>query len=115
MGARRHPAGFRLRLNEGTPAWLKEQAARIVRHGGGVLAFYNEPLILRALTSFGYDPREVRGFANDGCWETQIPGRTHFRYFPFDSLNLLLRKTLRLGDETPAHFDSYDDLREAFR
>ncbi len=104
-----------LRLNEQTPPWLKEQAARIVRHGGGVLAFYNEPLIIRALTAFGYDAREVRGFANDGCWETQIPGRTHFRYFPFDSLNLLLRKTLRLGEATPAHFDSYADLREAYR
>ncbi len=102
-----------LRLNEQTPDWLKEKAACVVQHGGGVLAFYNEPLILDALTRFGYEEREARNFANDGCWEVQVPGKTCFGYRPFDSLKVLLSDTLRLDGE-PAHFDDYASLRAAF-
>ena len=36
-------------------------------------------------------------FANDGCWEVQIPGKTCFGYFPFDGLGLLLNDTLRIS------------------
>ena len=43
-----------VRLNDKTPAKLLDKIARVIRHGGGVVAVYNEPLILQALTNYGY-------------------------------------------------------------
>ena len=76
--------------------------------------FYNAPLVLKALTRQGYPPDEVPEFANDGCWETQIPGCTRFSYSPFDALQVLQRHTLRLDTDTPAHFDDFASLYAAY-
>ena len=62
-----------------------------MRHGGGIVAVYNEPLVIKSLTDFGYSLDEARRFANDGCWEVQVPGKTYFKYVPFDSLQILLK------------------------
>jgi len=86
-----------LRISRNTPDSLLTHAAEVMRHGGGVVALYNEPLILEALELAGYDRIEARDFANDGCWEVQIPGKTCFGYFPFDGLGLLLNDTLRIS------------------
>ena len=102
-----------VRLHENTCEQLHRKIAGVTRHGGGVVAVYNEPLIIDALTSFGYSLEEARGFANDGCWEVQIPGKTMFTYSPFDSLDILLNKVLKLST-TPAHFDNMDELYHAF-
>lgn len=102
-----------IRLNSHTPEAIKAHAARVIRHGGGVIAFYNEELILHALTDFGYSLCEARNFANDGCWEIQVPGKTHFGYIPFDGLAVLLKDTLHL-DGTPAHFDDMASLKAAY-
>jgi len=80
-----------MRLNSHTPEKLLRRIAEVMRHGGGIVALYNEPLILRALEREGYSPREARRFANDGCWEIQMPGRTNFSYSPFDGLQILNR------------------------
>lgn len=103
-----------VRISERTPPALLRRIAEVMRHGGGVVAVYNEPLILDSLVSFGYPLKEARRFANDGCWEVQIPGKTLFHYRAFDSLQLLLENTLRLSQETPAHFDSSEQLYQAF-
>jgi len=63
----------------------------VMRHGGGIVALYNEPLVLRSLMQEGYSIGEARHFANDGCWEIQIPGKTNFSYSPFDGLQILNR------------------------
>lgn len=68
--------------------------AEVIRLGGGTLAVYNEELILRSLTNSGYPLKEARKFANDGCWEVQIPGKTCFSYLPFDGLQILQQNTL---------------------
>ncbi len=78
-----------VRLNKNTSPELKRKMAEVIRHGGGVVAAYNEELILSALSDLGYPEREARTFANDGCWEVQIPGKTDFSYGPFDGLQLL--------------------------
>ncbi len=103
-----------VRINENTPERLLTRVSEVMRHGGGIIAIYNEPLILHSLTSFGYPMTEARRFANDGCWEVQIPGKTCFEYIPFDSLRILLNDTLRLNTDTPATFDSYDTLYREF-
>ncbi|MGM9624415.1 MAG: pyruvate formate lyase family protein, partial [Eubacteriales bacterium] len=73
-----------VRVGRNAPGWLTEKMAQVIRHGGGVVAMYNEDLVIGSLVGFGYDVREARRFANDGCWEVQIPGRTRFSYCPMD-------------------------------
>ena len=104
-----------VRLNERTPEKLLQRIAEVQRLGGGIVAVYNEPLIIDALVRFGYAEQDARRFANDGCWEIQIPGETCFSYLPFDVL-ALLQKTLGVTTETPpsAHED-FESLYQAFR
>lgn len=102
-----------VRLTDETEDRLYKRIAEVMRYGGGILAVYNEPLILRALTAFGYDLAEARDFANDGCWEVQIPGRTNFAYLPFDAYTMLMRDTLGIGGEHK-HFETYEELFAAY-
>lgn len=102
-----------IRVNEETDDRLLDRAARTVRYGGGIVAFYNEPLILRALTEYGYSPEEARRFANDGCWEVQVPGKTYFTYCPFDSLSILHHATLK-GYSEEVDFTDFESLMTAY-
>ncbi len=104
-----------VRVGETTPEALLTRVTEVMRHGGGIVAVYNEALVLEALAESGYPPEEARRFANDGCWEVQIPGKTLFGYHPFDSLQILLHDTLKLNTGNPASFSSYHQLYEAFR
>lgn len=102
-----------VRLNKNSPAKLLTRVAEVIRYGGGVIAVYNEDLILDALTEYGYALREARKFANDGCWEVQIPGKTYFIYGAFDGLQLLQNDVLDSYNEEK-NFESYDLLFEAY-
>ena len=103
-----------VRLNPRTPEKLLRRIAEVMRHGGGIVAIYNEPLILRALEREGYTPSEALTFANDGCWEIQMPGRTHFSYAPFDGLQIL-NKVLRVDCDGPVPaFASAEELYQAY-
>lgn len=102
-----------VRLNKNSPAKLLTRVAEVIRYGGGVIAVYNEDLILDSLTGYGYTLQEARKFANDGCWEVQIPGKTYFIYSPFDALQLLQQDVLQ-SYETEDVFDSFEKLYHAF-
>ncbi|MBQ8341720.1 MAG: hypothetical protein IJY22_05020 [Clostridia bacterium] len=101
-----------VRVNRNTDDKLLRRVAEIMRLGGGVLAVYNEELVLEALRRQGYDPVEARSFANDGCWEVQIPGKTFFCYIPFDALQTLQHKTLQ--DYGEVDFDSFEALYDRY-
>lgn len=103
-----------VRLSPDSPPELFRRVAEVQRHGGGIVAVYNQPLVLRALERQGYPAALAREFANDGCWETQIPGMTRFSYSPFDALQVLQRQTLRLDSDTPAHFEDFESLYTAY-
>lgn len=90
-----------VRLNANTPEHLYRRTAEVMRLGGGVVAVYNEDVIIPALVELGFDLRTARTFTNDGCWEIIIPGRCSFGYHPFDCMQLL-QQALGLGAETPA-------------
>ncbi len=96
-----------VRVNKNTSEKLLRRVAEVIRFGGGVVAVYNEDLVLRSLTSYGYEEKEARNFANDGCWEVQIPGKTYFTYHPFDSLQILQKTTLQSYTRS---FDSFEEL-----
>ncbi|MBQ7322601.1 MAG: hypothetical protein IJW99_10935 [Clostridia bacterium] len=103
-----------VRLNRSTDEALLRRVAEVMRYGGGILAVYNEDTVISALLKDGYDEREARKFANDGCWEVQIPGKTYFIYSPFDSLQLLQQKTLR-GYEGDVSFADFEALYSQYK
>jgi len=102
-----------IRVNGSTDEKLLRRVAEVMRHGGGVLAIYNEELVLRAMTGYGYPLAEARKFANDGCWEVQVPGKTYFTYSPFDSLAILHHTTLKDYAED-VDFGDYEALQAAY-
>ena len=102
-----------VRLNKNTPEKLYSKITKTIRHGGGVVAVYNEDLVIRAFENEGYPTEEARRFANDGCWEVQVPGATDFAYHPFDSLDLFNKAMGINGEEIPS-FDSVEEAYSAF-
>ena len=102
-----------VRVNKNTDEHLLRRVAEVMRYGGGILAIYNEDLVLDALKKDGYPEKEVWKFANDGCWEVQIPGKTYFAYIPIDSLRTLQEKTLR-GYSTEVDFADFESLYKAY-
>lgn len=102
-----------VRVNKNTDKALVDRVSQVIRFGGGTVAVYNEDLVLRSLVKMGYEEKEARKFANDGCWEVQIPGKTFFIYVPFDGLAVLQKKTLKNYDGT-ADFDSFEALEQAY-
>ena len=102
-----------IRVSASTDEKLLRRAADVVRFGGGVIAFYGEDTVIKALTDYGYPLAEARSFANDGCWEVQIPGKTYFAYRPFDSLQILQQKTLG-GYADGVLIDDFESLYAAY-
>lgn len=98
-----------VRVNRHTDKALLSRVAEVIRYGGGVIAVYNEELIIDSLVSRGYGLSEARSFANDGCWEIQIPGKTFFAYAPFDSLQILQKQTL-CGYSEDVAFEDFESL-----
>lgn len=102
-----------VRLSKSSEERLMRRVAEVTRYGGGVIAVYNEELILKSLTDLGYPLTEARRFANDGCWEVQIPGQTYFIYQPFDGYSLLMHDVLGLPEEI-REFSSFEELWAAY-
>ena len=98
-----------VRVNADTDEKLLRRVAEVIGYGGGIVALYNEDLVLRALEDMGHERAEARRFANDGCWEVQIPGKTFFTYIPFDGLTILQQITLN-GYEKGTDFESFEAL-----
>ncbi len=101
-----------VRLNSQTPGKLLRHIAEVQRHGGGIVAVYNEEVVIEGLVRFGYPLEEARTFANDGCWEVIIPGRTTFAYAPFDMLTML-QEALALHDPA-APAPEYPDFESLY-
>lgn len=102
-----------VRIGKNTDPALLKRVAEVMRLGGGVLAVYNEDLIIQALIDCGYPVEEARTFANDGCWEVQIPGKTYFSYSPRDILQVLQKNTLHSYDGSIS-YDSFEELYAAY-
>lgn len=104
-----------VRLSDRTPEWVTRKMAEAMRHGSGVIALYNEDLVMESLKKMGYADDEIWQFANDGCWEVQIPGKTNFSYSPFDVLKLCQEEVFGLGKHGAVSYDSYEELYDAYR
>jgi formate C-acetyltransferase len=104
-----------VRVNPDSPDRLMRRIAEVQRYGGGIVAIYNENAVIGGLVQFGYPLEEARRFANDGCWEAIIPGKTAFSYAPQDAL-VLLHETLGLLDpDQPApDYPDFESLYAGF-
>ncbi|HUT23961.1 MAG TPA: pyruvate formate lyase family protein [Sumerlaeia bacterium] len=104
-----------VRIHSETPDRLLRRVAEVQRRGGGIVALYNEEVVIDGLVQFGYPLEEARTFTNDGCWEVLIPGKTNFAYAPFDML-ALLQGTLGLhdGSQPAPDYADFEDLYRAF-
>ena len=114
LGISDYPVSVRLRPD--SDPRLYRRVAEVMKLGGGILAIYNDQLVIDSLVDFGYPVEEARNFTNDGCWEIQIPGATCFRYYSYDLLGILQRDVLKMDEEGPSHlpYKSFDELFAAF-
>ncbi len=103
-----------VRLHPGTPKEFLRLLAHVMRHGGGVVAVYNEPTVFAALRAQGYPEHEIYDFANDGCWEVQIPGKTYFSYMPMDFLHVLLQDVLHVAEGEITDFSDMESIKTAY-
>lgn len=102
-----------VRLSKRSSEKLFRRVAEVQRLGTGTVAIYNNDFIIKNLVDFGYDIREARDFANDGCWEIQIPGKTCFIYSPYDVVTILDHVLGADGEETP-DYPEFEDLYRAW-
>ncbi|GHV11585.1 hypothetical protein FACS189491_03060 [Spirochaetia bacterium] len=78
-----------VRVHKNTPEWLYRQIANTLKTGGGLPCIYNDEVIIKAYTKFGIDIQDARDYANNGCWEILIPGRTDFYFIKLNSLKCM--------------------------
>lgn len=112
-----------VRIHHGTPPEFLRAAADLAREGLGLPAFFNDEAVIPVLQNMGVPLDEARGYAEVGCVEPQVPGRTN-GYYPAGFLNLGKLLTLalhngidpltgeRLGPADPAFegFTRYEDV-----
>ena len=102
-----------VRISTHSPERLMRRVAEVARLGGGLIAVYNDDVVIDALERFGYSRREASHYANDGCWEVQIPGKTNFAYWSWDVLADLQVQVLKLAQDGPSDLP-YADFEELF-
>ena len=105
-----------VRISKNSPEKLIRKVAEVTRYGGGLIAVYNDDAVVDGLVKFGYSREEASHFANDGCWEVQIPGKTYFGYWPWDVLAELQQNVLKLGEDGPSQlpYETFDELFAAY-
>ena len=105
-----------VRISSTTDEKLVRRIAQVMKKGGGILAVYNDDIVISSLVKFGYELSEARTYANDGCWEVQVPGKTDFSYFAWDVLSIFHTKTLKLCDGKPSEvpYHGFDELYRAY-
>ena len=81
-------------FNGSTKRLLKE-CCRLVAKGKNVLAFFNDEVVVPALSRLGIPIEDVRNYCNDGCSELIIDGKSTISFRVWDSLTIL-RKTIIL-------------------
>ena len=116
-----------VRIHRGTPPQFLRAAADAAREGLGLPAFFNDDAIVPVLQNMGVPLEEARGYAEVGCVEPQVPGRTN-GYYPAGFLNLgkllslalhngsdpLTGKRLGVADPNRRRFGTYEDVVAAW-
>ncbi|MBP2655547.1 MAG: pyruvate formate-lyase [Firmicutes bacterium] len=117
---------FSVRVWSKTPDEFLLKACELSRLGLGMPAFYNDEVIIPALTNRGLTLRDARGYGMIGCVEPQKPGKTEgWHDAAFFNLAKILEITLnngmcdgkQLGPKTGdiASCQNFEELLEAYR
>ena len=88
-----------VRVHRETPPDFLRAASDLARDGLGLPAFFNDEAIVPVLQNMGVPLEEARGYAEVGCVEPQVPGKTN-GYYPAGFLNLGKVLTLALHNGT---------------
>lgn len=113
------------RVHKNTPESFLLLLANVLRYGQGEPMIYNDEAIIPGFVELGVPLEEAREYCNDGCWETLIPGKSHFSYahvmnlrclewvlFRGQSLHNGEKEGLDTGD--PCGFKDFDSFYEAY-
>ena len=74
-----------VRLHRGSEERLIRACCEVMRSSAGAPALYNDEIFMPALVGAGIPIEDARDFANDGCWETTVCGKTQFTYMTFSA------------------------------
>ncbi len=77
------------RLGKNTPEYLKRQIAVTLKTGGGLPALYNDETVIQGYQKFGVAVEDARDYANNGCWECILPGKTDFYFIKLNALKCM--------------------------
>ena len=69
-----------VRVHKKTPKEFIDKVAEVLRYGQGEPMIYNDETIIPGFVDLGIPVEAARDYSNDGCWETLIPGKSHFSY-----------------------------------
>ena len=78
-----------VRLHKNSPEYLLKQVAITLKTGGGLPALYNDEVVIKGYENFGIDAADARDYANNGCWECILPGKTDFYFIKLNALKCL--------------------------
>ena len=115
-----------VRFSENAPQKLYETCADILRVGTGEPVIYNDKMIIDGYVKLGVPIDDARDYSNDGCWETLIPGKSHYSYAHIEPLQMLeyvltrgyslVRKQQEgLDQGDPCELKTWDEFYAAFR
>ena len=113
------------RVHKNCPDSFRTKIAEVLRFGQGEPMIYNDDTIIPGFVDIGVPVEDARHYTNDGCWETLIPGKSHFSYaiiyglqclewalFRGKSLVRNTNEAIDTGD--PERFEGFEDLYKAF-
>lgn len=115
-----------VRFSENAPQKLYETCADILRVGTGEPVIYNDKPIIDGYVKLGVPIEDARDYSNDGCWETLIPGKSHYSYAHIEPLQMLEYVLTRgwslvrnrqegLDQGDPCGLETWDEFYGAFK
>ena len=115
-----------VRFGTEAPKKIYEACADILRCGSGEPVIYNDQPIIDGYVRLGIPIEDARDYSNDGCWETLIPGKSHYSYAHMEVLQLLeylmqrgqsLVRKAKEGPDfgNPEQFKDFEDFYQGFQ
>jgi pyruvate-formate lyase len=114
------------RVHKDTPESFFDKIAEVLRYGQGEPMIYNDDTIIPGFVDLGIPVEDARDYSNDGCWETLVPGKSHFSYAHVMNLQCLewvlfrgvtqtsqIMEGLDTGD--PTQFIDWEEFYQAYK
>ncbi len=113
------------RVHRSSPEEYIEKIAEILRYGRGEPMVYNDEAIVPGFVDLGIPIEDARDYSNDGCWETVIPGKSHFTFSHIENLqciewvlfrgkSLLNGKLEGIDTGDPLQLKTWEDFYKAY-